>query len=603
MLAPNGRPTNLNERQWLQTRTKNFLNWFGDWINDPSNASKIVDENGEPLVVYHNTDNNFTKFSKFRSLIGKLTGSALFGRGFYFSNYQGSSHRINMPVFLSVKNPAEGVMESGNDGMIQDFGNGQVWYAAKKPNQIKSATDNIGTFSQENDDIQMMVENNQIFSSEKFDKDGKDIVSLQAEQIVNNIIQQLENNKHIDDTAVDLFNEIINKIQNGELKIKNTDGKILGQNRFATILTTLSRFGYERYRTSGRSGQMEKALNLVRKYLKETGEWQEQIETIVEEKCGKPSPKSGIESQVYFIGDSAIKLQSLSVAKLDLAKAVERILLQNEFDPSCKIDIIGAGQTQQGEFKLLLKQRHIKDAVEATAKEIEADMEKRGFDFKGMGDYGPIYEHRETNLKIEDVASRNVLKTKDGNLHYVDVIISRPENYAMEDENDDFQFMAEENNSQPTQPAQKPLTPKAQTVKRLLKWRAWQKQHIAFDEKTHTYYLDGKPVDYSVTQYQEEVYGKPNIRGDYKFAQQMGNAVDKLTRDFFNYIFNKGESPLNKNYQNLSETKKMEIIGHLKRLREQFDKEFTNPATGKPSTREALFFVASPLVFVTIIGT
>ena len=113
MLAPNGRPTNLNKRQWLQTRTKNFLNWFGDWINDPSNASKIVDENGEPLVVYHNTDNNFTKFSKFRSLIGKLTGSALFGRGFYFSNYQGSSHRINMPVFLSVKNPAEEVTYVG----------------------------------------------------------------------------------------------------------------------------------------------------------------------------------------------------------------------------------------------------------------------------------------------------------------------------------------------------------------------------------------------------------------------------------------------------------------------------------------------------------
>lgn len=31
MKAPNGNPTNLNERQWLQVRTKNFINWFGDW--------------------------------------------------------------------------------------------------------------------------------------------------------------------------------------------------------------------------------------------------------------------------------------------------------------------------------------------------------------------------------------------------------------------------------------------------------------------------------------------------------------------------------------------------------------------------------------------
>lgn len=55
MKAPNGKPTNLNERQWLQVRTKNFINWFGDWINDKEHASKVVDENEEPLVVYHGT--------------------------------------------------------------------------------------------------------------------------------------------------------------------------------------------------------------------------------------------------------------------------------------------------------------------------------------------------------------------------------------------------------------------------------------------------------------------------------------------------------------------------------------------------------------------
>lgn len=51
MLAPNGKKSNLNERQWAQVRTKAFKNWFGDWESDPENASKVVDENGEPLVV------------------------------------------------------------------------------------------------------------------------------------------------------------------------------------------------------------------------------------------------------------------------------------------------------------------------------------------------------------------------------------------------------------------------------------------------------------------------------------------------------------------------------------------------------------------------
>ena len=56
MKAPNGKTTNLTERQWLQVRTKSFKEWFGDWENDPENASKVVDENGEPLVVYHGSN-------------------------------------------------------------------------------------------------------------------------------------------------------------------------------------------------------------------------------------------------------------------------------------------------------------------------------------------------------------------------------------------------------------------------------------------------------------------------------------------------------------------------------------------------------------------
>ena len=58
MKAPNGKNSNLSERQWLQVRTKAFKEWFGDWQSNPSKASKVVDENGEPLVVYHGTKNN-----------------------------------------------------------------------------------------------------------------------------------------------------------------------------------------------------------------------------------------------------------------------------------------------------------------------------------------------------------------------------------------------------------------------------------------------------------------------------------------------------------------------------------------------------------------
>ena len=57
MQAPNGEPTHLTEKQWLQVRTRAFKDWFGDWENDPKNASKVLDENGEPLVVYRGSKN------------------------------------------------------------------------------------------------------------------------------------------------------------------------------------------------------------------------------------------------------------------------------------------------------------------------------------------------------------------------------------------------------------------------------------------------------------------------------------------------------------------------------------------------------------------
>jgi len=48
-----------------QTKTPEFKQWFGDWEKDPANASKVVDENGTPRIVYHGTLAD--EFSSFRS--------------------------------------------------------------------------------------------------------------------------------------------------------------------------------------------------------------------------------------------------------------------------------------------------------------------------------------------------------------------------------------------------------------------------------------------------------------------------------------------------------------------------------------------------------
>ena len=64
LLAPNGKPSNLTPEQYKLVRLPEFKAWFGDWENDPENASKVVDEETkEPLVVWHGSNMGFTEFN------------------------------------------------------------------------------------------------------------------------------------------------------------------------------------------------------------------------------------------------------------------------------------------------------------------------------------------------------------------------------------------------------------------------------------------------------------------------------------------------------------------------------------------------------------
>ena len=104
LLAPNGNPSNLTEKQYAQVRTKAFKRWFGDWENDPENASKVVDENGEPLVVYHRSPNKFNIFDV--NKIGTTTDTGQYGKGFYFGVENDRAEGNNVyEVFLNIRNP------------------------------------------------------------------------------------------------------------------------------------------------------------------------------------------------------------------------------------------------------------------------------------------------------------------------------------------------------------------------------------------------------------------------------------------------------------------------------------------------------------------
>lgn len=183
MKAPNGQATNLNEKQWAQVRTRAFREWFGDWENNPNEASKVRDANGEPLVVYHGSRENFYEFKRWTD--------GLINSGHFFSPDRKSASEYGSNIYdayLNLRNPLEVDAQGANfssieycgekvaasdlgnlaemegyDGVVisdvadsADMGSGNdrtVDYISFAANQIKSASRNTGSFLESQDDI------------------------------------------------------------------------------------------------------------------------------------------------------------------------------------------------------------------------------------------------------------------------------------------------------------------------------------------------------------------------------------------------------------------------------------------------------------------
>ncbi|MGY4674234.1 LPD3 domain-containing protein [Ursidibacter arcticus] len=187
--------TELTFEQYQQVRTPEFKAWFGDWENDPENASKVINpKTGEPLVVYHGSNADFSVFEKTQE-----TDYGWYGEGYYFTQdrdiadsyadmavLERGGNQTNYGVYLNLRNPnyvnlsngslvtnknsisaketTNNLKSQGFDGVVV-FENVSGKAQGKTPynfaeevvafdsNQIKSATDNNGEFSPNNDDI------------------------------------------------------------------------------------------------------------------------------------------------------------------------------------------------------------------------------------------------------------------------------------------------------------------------------------------------------------------------------------------------------------------------------------------------------------------
>ncbi len=88
------------------TQSKQFIRWFGDWQNSPAKTSKVVDNNGEPLVLYHQTEKEFTTFDTKQKGSGEFDSEMPTGIFMKPTNNDiGVGGNIQMPLYASIKNP------------------------------------------------------------------------------------------------------------------------------------------------------------------------------------------------------------------------------------------------------------------------------------------------------------------------------------------------------------------------------------------------------------------------------------------------------------------------------------------------------------------
>lgn len=185
LLAPNGKPSNLTPEQHRLVRTPEFKAWFGDWENSPETSSKVVDENGEPLVVYHGSPSVFSVFKP--SMKEGTHGEKDQIEGIYFTDSIDAANWYSLEennpkylkaVFLNIKKMfsaedykklkqltktnvsgdiSEKLKSQGYDGLFVKDGFYTMGlsklYLCFYPNQIKLADGTNTTFDENNPDI------------------------------------------------------------------------------------------------------------------------------------------------------------------------------------------------------------------------------------------------------------------------------------------------------------------------------------------------------------------------------------------------------------------------------------------------------------------
>lgn len=429
-----------------------------------NSASKVVDENGEPMVVYHGTDNIFTEFK--RSENAGTHGESDQLEGIYFADNKEAADWFTdtgniVPTFLNIRNPyrAERVKtlkeeqnsdtlkgisgkieKQGFDGIVLDVGfvakGEQKLILAFNPNQIKSATDNNGEFSKGNNNIRFhfsdAVENIKanmrldIINNPKEDWEAiaQDMVDegVFEKQDVDDILAAWRNAKRTksNPTQTNAALEHMENLQQ-ERKMTEKDNRKVNNAALTELIEMLNN-----------GGNLEEMINLYNPY-----KMKQAVQSVVERGMGHPQdvlatlmelnaqrrPLNVEETIAVGVAISQLE-ETLSLFPKgsrqydDTAAMLSQIAIEDKLNGSFAGGALGvraklmqmAGLTYHGvmrEIESLNKKHKNVEIEEAHKKEIEALVKQHNAIEKALNDANKKLEERLKDAAKKEVAGRS----------------------------------------------------------------------------------------------------------------------------------------------------------------------------------------------------
>lgn len=195
---------NVNKKINNITQSKQFIRWFGDWRNSPAKASKAVDNNGEPLVLYHQTGKEFTTFDTKQKGSGEFDSEMPTGIFMKPTNNDiGVGGNIQMPLYASIKNP----LIVNNRGELVKFYDKNVQGYTKAKSAIDSVNEEYKTkfneeMKRENEEYQKLwnAKKNGEISEEEYQKSiSRDALDEIMEEWENKVNEASHNAKALID--------------------------------------------------------------------------------------------------------------------------------------------------------------------------------------------------------------------------------------------------------------------------------------------------------------------------------------------------------------------------------------------------------------------